>query len=838
MFLRKENRAIGIGIMLVLTTFVSMAANVSAQNEPPVAKAGGPYISYECHEILLNASGSYDPEGAPLTYRWYINGTWIDNHNYPLLNWIWLDDYNDSVTLEVSNGVLNATDTAWVTILNVPPVITNVSGPTDIAFGTEADFFVQFYDGFLDPLRGLMASLDTYIANFSWGDDSWDVYPLGVTEFNISDSHMYDAPGIYHIIISITDDNGGIATWDEYLNVEGTLPQVEAGPNATIDEGMTFQSNGYFIKTEDGMYTATVNYGDGSGSQPLSLNADYTFNLSHQYLDNGLYTVDVAILKDGTSYVSDSAFVTVVNVPPTIISLSGPVDPVLLGVPIDLLGAFIDPGILDGHVANISWGDGLSTTMDLPAGEYQVNGSHTYESAGVYTIILTVTDDDGGSDSKSIEVTMMEAEVFTVDAGPDGVIDEGSLFVSAGSFVSSVGGVFTGMVDYGDGSGSQPLALNPDYTFGLSHQYVKNGVYTIVVTIFKEGGTNASDSALVTVNNVPPIATLMNNGPKDEGSPVMIAFTNQYDPGVLDTFSYSFDWNNDGVYEISNQASASMSHTWYDEGMYTVKGKIQDDDGGFTEYITVVTVMNVPPTITSLSGPVDPVLLGNPISFSGVFTDPGTLDGHVALINWGDGKTTTVDLPAGIYQLSKSHIYGNVGVYTIMLTVTDDDGGFDTKSIDSYIVIYNPNCGFITGGGWLISPPGSYPANPTLSGRVNFGFVSKYLKGQVVPEGNTEFQFQQANINFHSEVYEWLIIAGAKATYLGEGTINGQGHYGFRLTAIDGKISGGGGVDKLRMKIWDKDNNDQIVYDTNYGTPDTQDPSVALSGGQITIHKA
>jgi PKD repeat protein len=220
-----------------------------------------------------------------------------------------------------------------------------------------------------------------------------------------------------------------------------------------------------------------------------------------------------------------------------------------------------------------------------------------------------------------------------------------------------------------------------------------------------------------------------------------------------------------------------------------------------------------------------------------LFTDPGILDSHVALISWDDGLSTTINLSAGVYQVSKSHTYGNIGVYTITLTVTDDDGGSDSKSIESYVVIYNPNGGFITGGGWLMSPQGSYPANPTLSGRVNFGFVSKYKKGQVVPEGNTEFQFQLADINFHSHVYEWLIIVGAKATYLGEGTINGQGHYGFRLTAIDGKISGGGGVDKFRMKIWDEDNNDQIVYDTDYGAPDIQDPSVALSGGQITIHK-
>jgi hypothetical protein len=42
-----------------------------------------------------------------------------------------------------------------------------------------------------------------------------------------------------------------------------------------------------------------------------------------------------------------------------------------------------------------------------------------------------------------------------------------------------------------------------------------------------------------------------------------------------------------------------------------------------------------------------------------------------------------------------------------------------------------------------------------------------------------------------------LVIAGARAQYKGLGTVNGSGNYGFLLTAIDGQVNGGGGVDKL-----------------------------------------
>src|SRR4029453_17764356 len=58
------------------------------------------------------------------------------------------------------------------------------------------------------------------------------------------------------------------------------------------------------------------------------------------------------------------------------------------------------------------------------------------------------------------------------------------------------------------------------------------------------------------------------------------------------------------------------------------------------------------------------------------------------------------------------------------------------------------------------------------------------------------------------------------------------------ITAIDGQISGGGGVDKFRIKIWDKNNGDAIVYDNQYGASDTANPTTALGGGSVVIHAA
>jgi hypothetical protein len=106
-----------------------------------------------------------------------------------------------------------------------------------------------------------------------------------------------------------------------------------------------------------------------------------------------------------------------------------------------------------------------------------------------------------------------------------------------------------------------------------------------------------------------------------------------------------------------------------------------------------------------------------------------------------------------------------------------------------YVVVYDQDGGFVTGGGWINSPIEAYTADPTLEGKASFGFVSKYKKGADTPSGNTEFQFKAGDLNFHSNDYDWLVIAGAKAQYKGTGTINGAGSYGFKLFAIDDKLT-------------------------------------------------
>jgi len=241
----------------------------------------------------------------------------------------------------------------------------------------------------------------------------------------------------------------------------------------------------------------------------------------------------------------------------------------------------------------------------------------------------------------------------------------------------------------------------------------------------------------------------------------------------------------------------------------------------------------------TITGPASGALFatGTPVNFTGSFTDNAG-DTHTA--QWSFGATTA---PGSVTEatgaVTKSYTFSTPGVYYVKLKVTDQAGGSGTATtvngLDAMVVIYDPKEGYVTGGGWINSPAGAYPANPALTGKASFGFVSKYQRGLAVPSGSTEFQFQAGKLNFHSTSNDWLVISGAKAQYKGSGTIGGAGDYGFLISVVDGAMNGGGGTDKFRIKITDKTSGG-VVYDNQLGASDTTSASTVIAGGSIVIH--
>ncbi|HEV8636751.1 MAG TPA: DUF4082 domain-containing protein, partial [Chloroflexota bacterium] len=374
-----------------------------------------------------------------------------------------------------------------------------------------------------------------------------------------------------------------------------------------------------------------------------------------------------------------------------------------------------------------------------------------------------------------------------------------------------------------------------------------NGAYAVTLTVADKDGGTGSASATIAVTNVAPSALTRNLSWTSIGEGDTVTLSGHFvDPGAADTHTLVIDWGDGSPTATLTLAAGvltySATHQYLDDnptGTFSDGGAVTvtatDKDGGAVSGAVAMTLFNEPPVVGTITAPTAPVRVNTPITASASFTDHGVLDTHTATITWGDGggSAATVVEANGAGTASGSHVYTAPGLYTIKITITDDDTGFGTSTFN-YLVVYDPYAGYVSGSGTIASPAEAYRPSPTVAGDATFTFNAQYPNGATVPTGSTQFALAAAGFQFNSTSYDWLVVSGAKAQYTGSGTVNGAGDYGFLLSAIDGHATGGGGVDKLRMKIWNKATG-ALVYDNQRGAADAANPTTAISTGTIDL---
>lgn len=359
-----------------------------------------------------------------------------------------------------------------------------------------------------------------------------------------------------------------------------------------------------------------------------------------------------------------------------------------------------------------------------------------------------------------------------------------------------------------------------------------DGTYNLTLTITNGVATVVSTTTL-DVSNADPVVTIAGPLTGDEGDSLSLAWSCS-DPGSNDTWSASIDWGDGTPAETVSPvtcdgAAIGTSHTYVDDDptatpsdVFAIVVTVTDDDGGTDTASAAATIDNVDPVIaTFTSNAGGPVATLVPVTVTATFTDVGIADTHTCSVDWGDASTTVGAIASG--SCTATHAYSVAGVYSVSVTITDDDTGVAMSSLR--VIVFDTGAGFVTGGGWFNSPAGAHAANASVTGKANYGFVTKYKKEAPVPTGQTEFQFTAPGFNFHSAGYVWLVVAGCNAQFEGTGTVNGVAGYSFLVTVIDGDACNPKTTDKLQITIW---NGAGTVYASGLQ---------AIGGGSIVIHK-
>ncbi len=514
-----------------------------------------------------------------------------------------------------------------------------------------------------------------------------NVYDVQVTAFDGIDATTLD------MTITVTDmsysitlsppaaiDENESTTLEGVISIDGTLGSI------TLD--LSWGDPLSPLDTQQftlGTMPLSQALGDGIDWDPLA----FTFAIDHQYLDDNptgdavnTYTIDASITFD-TEMTSDSTTVDVSNVSPTA-TISGSPGTSNEGTPLSLSIVLTEPGTLD--ILTYDW----QVTKD--GNPFAVSSGATLDftpdDEGTYQVTLLVTDDDGGSGGDSVSIVVTNV-VPTLDLTGAASVQEASLYTLDVSNLFDPGDDTATLItiSWGDATPLVPF-LPADLPKTLQHIYDDgSNVRTITASVVDEDGVHVAATLMVLVENVNPVAIVINGGAVDEGTDGFVQFFAQQDPSNADTtagFRYSYDFDNDGIFEIESSGSdAQVVPGSYlsDDPDRTIRLRIEDKDGGFTDLFSTITVNNVAPLVDAgtdaLASP--DVLFTHDISF----VDPGSDEPWDVRIDW-DGDAVfdqTLQISSRAFQISNTYGASDLGnVYVVTVEIDDRDGGVHSDS--------------------------------------------------------------------------------------------------------------------------------------------------------------
>jgi len=473
--------------------------------------------------------------------------------------------------------------------------------------------------------------------------------PIGSLTYGTGDSLIFGIfipAGIYTVYATNPSTNCGILFSDSLTVLVMPLPNVDFSADSSCYGDTTYF---YLTGTDIGRVSEwTWNFGDGTW-----VTYNTPVNPTHAYFGTSTYYVTLFALDTNGCTKTVSHFVSV-STPPIANFGYSP------GACVDHQVQFTDYSVTmnSDYLSQWKWefGDGTDTTIYCPN---DPNISHTYNTSGEKTVILTVTTSGGCEDTVSYHVIIYQnpSADFTYSTtrctgDPVQFTDQ-----SQTNGGTSVIGWYWNFNDPGSGSNNTSSAQHPTHTFSLP------GSYNVMLVVSNVTGCSDTITKTVSISDAPVANFEADTACK--GNPTH--FTDLSTTSQGNIVSWEWDFGDGSPHNYLQ----TVEHTYTNTGIYTVTLTVSNTSGCY-DLISRPVLVTTGPTAGFI------VTTGNCAGALVSFLDQ-SVPNHGYLVNWiwdfGDGTTTTIHYPD---PQNVDHIYTNPGTYDVVLTVENSDSCMDS----------------------------------------------------------------------------------------------------------------------------------------------------------------
>lgn len=662
-------------------------------NAKPVADAGKDVtISLPVNDVLLDGSGSVDPDGSIVSYVW-AQESGPSSYSFSNANSVQTTvsnlqqgKYIFLLTVTDEDGV-KAVDSITVYVKADPGINKSplAKAGNDVSVTLPTDSVILNGSASSDP--------DGSIAKYQWTKKS------GPTDFDISDPNEVETvvsnlhSGTYVFMLTVTDDKGAKAddnvtiVVNDIVNLPpianpGRIQEISVPQNSVILDGSaSADPDGKIVgfKWVKKSGPSSVNIEDPSSSTTKVgelVPGIYSFTLTVTD-DKGLSaSKDVTItvsLALNTSPVSDAGNDQTIILPQSSTELDG--------------SASLDQ---DGSISTYKWkqneGPNASTIADVGSAITSVSGL----IKGTYQFTLTISDNEGATSTSDVKVMVIEKgnQLPIAQAGEDQSItlplDSVLLDGSGSSDPDGEIAAYQWAMKSGPGRGT---IRSGDKAHTVVSGLI-SGVYVFTLTVTDDQGVVASDDVKITVNNkvnqIPVANAGINQVITLPNYVVTLDGSGSSDPdGFVKTFTWQQKSGPSSAKIIDSNAAKTLV-SGLKEGTYVFTLTVEDNSGATSiDNVTIDVnpkdiVHNEPPVAIAGSGqsitlPVDSVVLDGSAS-----SDP---DGTLASYKWLQlqGPSTAIFRDSSSVKTVVSNL--DKGVYSFILKVTDDKGASSSDTV-------------------------------------------------------------------------------------------------------------------------------------------------------------